>query len=320
MIGSFVGNLGVHDTLQKQLKNGTVHHANLIIGPESVGKSTLVQRLITEVFVADPGLNQSLDHVGLVERGSHPNVVRISPSESGVHTVDVVRSALSQLSTTAPLPTWRFVVVEAADQLTSATANALLKQLEEPPSKTVWFLLARSSGAVLPTIVSRSVQFWLHPVADDELLEQWPDLGTAVRLAQGLPGKAYQLSQPGAVETVVDTIQPWVHSCLAANVTERRAIVGDLLSTKTTRQEVQEWIDLCTVVLRDALLLREGMGQAISTPALRDDLIQVSQKYTVPETLSMLDKLDSLRTNLEQPIQTKLAFTQLLITLSPHTV
>lgn len=50
---------------------------------------------------------------------------------------------------------YRAVVIEAADDMTHAAANSLLKTLEEPPADTLFLLSARSVCGVLPTIASR---------------------------------------------------------------------------------------------------------------------------------------------------------------------
>jgi DNA polymerase-3 subunit delta' len=50
---------------------------------------------------------------------------------------------------------WRVVVMEDADRLTESAANALLKAIEEPGTRTVWLLCAPTLHDVLPTIRSR---------------------------------------------------------------------------------------------------------------------------------------------------------------------
>ena len=52
--------------------------------------------------------------------------------------------------------TWRVIVIEDVDRLTERAADALLKALEEPVSRTVWVLCAPSLEDVIITIRSRS--------------------------------------------------------------------------------------------------------------------------------------------------------------------
>ena len=50
---------------------------------------------------------------------------------------------------------WRIVLFEDADRSTEQAANALLKAIEEPPSRTVWLLCAPSPDDLVVTIRSR---------------------------------------------------------------------------------------------------------------------------------------------------------------------
>lgn len=52
---------------------------------------------------------------------------------------------------------YRIVIVEETESLNPAAANSLLKILEEPPPKTLFFLVAPTPKHVLPTLRSRSM-------------------------------------------------------------------------------------------------------------------------------------------------------------------
>ena len=59
------------------------------------------------------------------------------------------------LNETSLLGGWKFGIIESADRMNSAAANALLKTLEEPPPETLLLLLTDAPQALLPTIISR---------------------------------------------------------------------------------------------------------------------------------------------------------------------
>jgi DNA polymerase-3 subunit delta' len=73
------------------------------------------------------------------------------------------------LGHTAAEGTWRVVIVDTADDLNPNAANALLKSLEEPPTRTVFILLASEPGRLLPTIRSRCRILPLAPLGPDDL-------------------------------------------------------------------------------------------------------------------------------------------------------
>ena len=62
-------------------------------------------------------------------------------------TVDEIRRVSRFLSMTSHDGSYRVVIVDPADDMNTNAANALLKNLEEPPSRTVFILIAHSPGA-----------------------------------------------------------------------------------------------------------------------------------------------------------------------------
>ncbi len=65
---------------------------------------------------------------------------------------------------------YRVVIVDPADDMNTNAANALLKNLEEPPRRTIFILLAHSPGALLPTIRSRCQILRLAPLGRYDLI------------------------------------------------------------------------------------------------------------------------------------------------------
>jgi len=68
--------------------------------------------------------------------------------------IEGIRNITQWAKTTSALG-YRVIIIENADRLLSASRNALLKVLEEPPSEVVFALLTRHRAAIIPTILSR---------------------------------------------------------------------------------------------------------------------------------------------------------------------
>ena len=166
---------------RESLDSGRLHHAWLIGGPEGVGKATFAAKAALRVLahgagppVTLPGLDVPDQHpiARLVEAGSHPDLMRLERAlkDSGELarsiTVDQVRGLQRLFSTTASLSPWRVVTIDAADDLERAAANALLKNLEEPPPNSLFLLVSHASQRLLPTIRSRCRQLRLSPLDD----------------------------------------------------------------------------------------------------------------------------------------------------------
>jgi DNA polymerase III subunit delta' len=170
----YAGAPETENTLLDAFRGGKLHHAWLLTGPEGIGKATLAYRFARFLLAhPDPmsgvvqqarSLAVSFAHgvTGQIAQMSHPDlaVIRRGLTKDGKSlkaeiAVDDVRDGLSIFRTTAGAGGWRIVIVDAADDLNRASANALLKMLEEPPQRAVFLLVSHSPGALLPTIRSR---------------------------------------------------------------------------------------------------------------------------------------------------------------------
>lgn len=196
------------------LDNGRLHHAWLIAGPRGIGKALFADKAALRVLaegmepVDSPGLGVPESHPAakLVEAGSHPDLMRLErlTRDNGVDlarsiTVDQVRGLQRLFATTASMSPWRVVVIDAIDDLEAGGANALLKNLEEPPPNTLFLLVTHAPDRLLPTIRSRCRLLRLAPLENDAMtsvlraaLEDADEAEIAALAAagEGAPGKA----------------------------------------------------------------------------------------------------------------------------------
>lgn len=192
-----------------------LHHAWLLAGPKGVGKASFAlaaaQRVLADVAgpVSElPGLGTSDDHamVKLIAAGSHPDMrwlERLTNDKTGNVNrnikIDQVRALGDFIALSPALSPWRVAVIDSADDLERAAANALLKMLEEPPPNTLFLLVSHSPGRLLPTIRSRCRRLGFEPLGDDALASilevRLPDKSASERaalipLAAGSMGRA----------------------------------------------------------------------------------------------------------------------------------
>jgi len=103
---------------------------------------------------------------------------------------------------------WRVAIVDAADDLNEAAANAVLKILEEPPARGLLLMVAHAPGRLLATVRSRCRRLVLEPPPAAEALawlERVAGLGgddarTLLAMSGGAPGGAWRLAGEGALE------------------------------------------------------------------------------------------------------------------------
>src|SRR3546814_17525916 len=94
-------------------------------------------------------------------------------------------------------------MIDAAEELERGAANALLKNLEEPPAGTLFLLVSHAPGRLLPTIRSRCRMLRFSPLRDDEmetvLRAELPDadihaIAALLAAGEGSPVRALVLS------------------------------------------------------------------------------------------------------------------------------
>jgi DNA polymerase III delta prime subunit len=90
-------------------------------------------------------------------QNTHPNFFLLTPSEPGKDIlIENARDLTVFLQKTPAIPGWRVIIINPADRLNNAAANALLKSIEEMPAQTTIFLIAGGLARMKATILSRS--------------------------------------------------------------------------------------------------------------------------------------------------------------------
>ena len=223
------GHAVAEKTLLDAWAGGRLPHAWLISGAKGIGKATLAFRfarfLLTgpspdgDMFGAAPtSLHVPPDDpiFARVAKFSHPDLMTVErPWNDKTKkwrdeiTVDEVRKAGAFFQQTSSSGGWRICIVDAADEMNTNAANALLKVLEEPPKQGLLLLVSHAPGGLLPTIRSRCRRLPLQPLSGDMVDKvvqgALPDLSVSdrqilVEIADGSPGRAVALAAAGGVE------------------------------------------------------------------------------------------------------------------------
>ena len=121
---------------------------------------------------------------------------------------------------------YKILIIWYAETMNIAAANAILKVLEEPPEKTLYFLVSYNLENVISTITSRTQLVSVPPFTEDEvaglLLKNGiseSEAGNASRIAEGSLLKAEKILQEGG-ELAYGDFQTWMRACLKGDFTD----------------------------------------------------------------------------------------------------
>lgn len=128
-------------------------HSWLFVGPPGSGRSNAAIAFAGSLVCKESGCGRCVDCTAVLS-STHVDVERFNPTGLSIK-ADEVRELISRSSWSPSVGGWRIVIIEDADRLTEAAANALLKTIEEPESHTVWLLCAPTLSDVPVTIRSR---------------------------------------------------------------------------------------------------------------------------------------------------------------------
>jgi len=99
--------------------------------------------------------------------GEHPDLALVIPDGNQIK-IDQIRE-IQEFVSLRPTGKFKVVIIDQAGKMNLQAQNALLKVLEEPPPGTVFILVARSRGELLPTIISRCQVLEFKPLHPDEV-------------------------------------------------------------------------------------------------------------------------------------------------------
>ena len=134
--------------------DGHASHAYLFHGPAGAGKRAAARQLAAALL--SDGADDTADAARRVIEGVHPDLSWIAPSGASDMLVSDIEEPVIVAATRTPFESRRRVfVIERADTMNDATANRMLKTLEEPADFVHLILLTDRAGEVLPTIRSR---------------------------------------------------------------------------------------------------------------------------------------------------------------------
>jgi DNA polymerase-3 subunit delta' len=362
---AFLGNERIVAALRGALRSQRVPHALLFTGPRGVGKFTLARMFaqaancerLTDDFCgecdtckrislfADP---QKLIEQGLAERGesadattvervplilqSHPDVWALVPDPVRLKTpvarptlrVGQLR-AVQRAAYFQPMGRRRVFILDGAETMRWDVANVFLKILEEPPGSATLILTAPSPYSLLPTIVSRCLQFHFAPLPQAEvekILQEKTDRKPADRrlaaqLAEGSPGLAMEMNVEQAANQRRNALRILDRAARGEGFAQLFADTSAL--AKDRDSSFGEQIQVFYGLLSDLLELTSGMKHPVlRNAALSRELEALSNIVDSSWVMRAVAGFDDLYAGLRRNLNRQLGLDALAASLAPN--
>ena len=219
---------GFADFTQSRAR-GRLHHSWLLSGIKGIGKASFAYQAARHLLLntpADTPVHQPLPDTDpamrLIDCGVHPDLFVLARGynrDTGKFRTDIpvddVRRMKSFFQLSSADGNWRVCIIDSLDEMNKYSLNSLLKILEEPPEKSIFFLISHRVGGLLDTIKSRSRQLDFKPLARPQLehiiAHHLPEIApeaaaAAAFLADGSAHMALTLAELGGFDLYRDLI------------------------------------------------------------------------------------------------------------------
>lgn len=218
----------------------------------------------------------------------------------------------------------RVFLVDEADKLNDASANALLKVLEEPPRTSYLILITARPAMLLPTILSRCQMIRFSPLTPDEIethlvKKDLADKKTArvrARAAGGSIGRALS----GDLVTFTSQRKAMLKVLNALVISEDRAQLlrsAEQLNEAQYKEEFEERLEVLETLIRDAWMLSLGVGPSqLVNEDLLAELREVSQKMDPSRAGDWILQIEDLREQLIVNVNRKITTDSLFLVMA----
>ena len=326
-------NLLGHETaiqfLQIHSQPENVRHAYLITGAEGVGRETLALAFVKALNCLNPPSKG--DFCGQchpcrqIEAQAFPDLAVLRVAEGARELkIEQVRAMQQSLALAPYQSKYRVVLIPDFQRATTGASNALLKSLEEPPSRAILILTADARESLLETIASRCEVVRLRPMRIDDLAKELQvkhelseiESRKLAQLAGGRVGTALHYMRDEDLLDKYHNALDQLEELLGMNLRSRLKYVEKLQRSKgQVRENYSFLIATWLTFWRDILICSEASEVPLVNLEKEELIRQTAAGLSLQKAAGILKHHEEALTMLDQYVNPRLILENLLLNL-----
>ncbi len=299
--------------LKRALTNKMLAHAYLFSGEEGIGKKMTALALAAAVNCANRGPDGGCGDCPScrkVASGGHPDVHLLGPDGDEIK-IDQIRHIQADLALKPFEGAKKTQIIDSAERMNQASANAFLKTLEEPPGDALIILVTSMPQSLLPTIRSRCQEIRFPPLPRHTLAQALVkqrglserDAWFLAALARGSMGRGLEMD--------VEQEKAERHRIMTLWEGLSQMSAGEVLAIAEAHAKDREQFDRLLAIgvecLRDALIYREtGDERLLVQAGAGDRYRRWGERFPVQKMLADLELFISSRNLLDHRVSAQL--------------
>lgn len=322
-----IGHEAVKENLHNAIWMNKVSHAYIITGEALMGRKSLAEAFVLELFCEQKGEEACLSCHACkqVLSKNHPDCIYVTHEKPGSIGVDDIRRQINDTISIRPYSSsYKVYIVDEAEKMTVQAQNALLKTMEEPPSYAVIFLLTTNQDVFLPTILSRCVQVKLKPLKDAQVKEyllehlemKEAEADVYAAFARGNLGKAISLASSEDFKLLHSEMLYLVKHLKTMNISEILTFIRHL---KEEDIDVLECLDFMQFWYRDVLMFK--VTKDVNLLIFKEEytsINEISKRSGYEGLENILASIDKARVRLAANVNMELALELMLLVMKEN--
>lgn len=267
MGGQIFGNAARIAQLRKIIAEDKFPHAVIFSGAAGIGKRKIAENCAASILCENPTGGEACgvcESCKIMAAGSHPDFLVVEPEESkSAPNIKIAQiRALQEKTAIRPMRSERrVVIIDGAELMNNASANCLLKTLEEPTGQTIFILVTANRAGLLMTMRSRCVTVNFEKLSAAEIAKALELRGvekvraeTISLIADGSLGRALRLESSGGYE-LRESALDFIEKLCAKKITVEDIFSRGAEIDKWSRENFGEFVGCVQKILRDVYLL-----------------------------------------------------------------